>query len=400
VRSGIVLIALACVVAAAPACRPAPPVRPNLVLITVDGVRPDSLVCYRGEAALGDEACALGDPGALYEWAFATAPAGAPTAASVLTSTYPSQHGVYADPSTFLRALGPPTLAETLRDAGYSTAAFVSSPELNRSRHLDRGFDLYDDRDRATPDAEARPVGLRARAWTSGASPPWFAWVHFADVHGPLAAAGPGATDATYAQAMRRLDRQLSQLVAVLDSGDEPPGILLVGLHGQHRGGAAAPGSALALERLRVPLLWRSPRAGAGSGVGRRITRPVSAIDVAPTLLQAAGLRAPASFEGMPLPHSDGVGGAAERVLFAEHPTAVAVIQGSALAVLPRALVPPPGGPSPSGWEARYVRLPVAGGSASAGSGPPPAEHAARLADAVAGLPTRWRGEPAEAEDP
>jgi hypothetical protein len=286
-----------------------------------------------------------------------------------------------------------------LRDGRYATAAFVDSPELNRSRHLDRGFDHFEDAGRGVDGTRGGAVGLRARSWAAAAKAPWFVWVHFGEAHGPFGTDRPATFRAAYGEALRRIDRQLSQLVAVLDSSESPPGILFAGLHGQGLGDADAPlghGQALVPATIHVPLLWRSPRAGTGSGVGRRITRPVSLIDVAPTLVEAAGLHAPASFEGVPLPHSDA--GAADRpprLLFAEHPSAIAVIRGHELGVLPRAHVPAPG--ARPAWRARAGTYRLEAGTAQSGreaglrdaSGPP------SLDAAVDALPTRWRADAA-----
>jgi hypothetical protein len=128
----------------------------------------------------------------------------------------------------------------------------------------------------------------------------------------------------------------------VLDSAPAAPGILLTALHGQALGDVdGTVGHARFVEsgQVRVPLLWRSPRAGGGTTVGRRITKPVSLLDVAPTLLESAGFPAPASFEGSVLPHSDpAVPELDTRVVFAETADAVAVIRGREFALLPRAL--------------------------------------------------------------
>lgn len=395
-------LALAGLLLAVSGCGPPNTIRPNLVLITADGMRPDWLACY-GSAArdfgrdFGEEACALGERGALYELAFATAPSGAPSAASLLTSTYVSQHGVVDAPSTFLPTLGPPTLAGVLRDGGYATAAFVDSPELNRSRHLDRGFDRYEDPRRIADDPVGVAVGLRARSWAATARAPWFVWVHFGEAHGPFGTDRPAVFRAAYGEALRRIDRQLSQLVAVLDSSQSPPGILFAGLHGQGLGEADAPlghGHALVPAAIHVPLLWRSPRAGAGSGVGRRISRPVSLIDVAPTLVEAAGLRAPASFEGIPLPHSDaGAADRSPRVLFAEHPGAIAVVRGNELGVFPLADVPAPGARPALRVRAGVFRLDAGSAHARRDADAREASGLPPLDAAVASLPTRWRAD-------
>lgn len=381
------------------ACTAPDSLRPNLVLITADGLRADALGCFGARSAIGAEVCALGDAGALYEWAFAAAATGAPSAASLLTSTYPSQHAVSDDPATFLPFAGPPTVAEILRGGGYTTAAFVASPELNRSRHLDRGFDLYDDRAASATSGVLRTVGQRARAWTATAEGPWFVWVHFAEPHGPFGTDDPDAYRSAYSEAVRRLDRQLSQLIAVLDSEASPPGILLTALHGQGLGDVDRTlGHARFVEwaQIRVPLLWRSPRAGGGTAVGRRITRPVSLLDVAPTLLESAGLPIPASFEGSVLPHSDPTDADPEpRLLFAESASAVAVVRGRDFALLPRSVVPTASRPDPSPPREQFVHLanpaPRPGSPASAPTDVP--ADPAQLRAEVARLPIEWRRE-------
>jgi len=397
-------LALTLATFASTACTAPDSLRPNLVLITADGVRADALSCFGARNAIGAEVCALGDAGALYEWAFAAAATGAPSAASLLTSTYPSQHAVSDDPASFLPFAGPPTLAEVLRAGGYTTAAFVASPELNRSRHLDRGFDLYDDRAASAVAGALGTVGQRARAWTSTAKRPWFVWVHFAEPHGPFGTDDPVAYRLAYAEAVRRLDRQLSQLIAVLDSEASPPGILLTALHGQGLGdvdGTLGHARLVESAQIRVPLLWRSPRAGGGTAVGRRITRPVSLLDVAPTLLESAGLRIPSSFEGRVLPHSDPTAQDA-RLLFAESASAVAVIRGLDFALLPLAAVPTATRPDPSPPREQFTRLanpsarPVVLESPQADVPGDPS----LLRGEVVRLPREWRREDEASTDP
>lgn len=405
-RAMLVLTLAAC---ASSGCSPAASLRPNLVLITADGVRADALSCYGSTSAIGAEVCALGDAGALYEWAFAAAASGAPSATSLLTSTYPSQHRVSDDPSTFLPFAGPSTLPDVLRRGGYSTAAFVASPELNRSKHLDRGFDHYDDLASVRDPVEADSVGQRAREWTATAKQPWFVWVHFAEPHGPFGNDDPVAYQRAYADAVRHLDRQLSQLIAVLDSSPAAPGILLTALHGQALGdvdGSVGHARFVEAAQVRVPLLWRSPRAGGGTAVGRRITKPVSLLDVAPTLLESAGFPAPASFEGSVLPHSDPAASEVDtRVVFAETADAVAVIRGREFALFPRALAAPSDRSATAPPAELWLRLADPVQRIAPGAAPDPtaggADAPLALPDLrleVARLPLEWRRESASEE--
>jgi hypothetical protein len=269
---------------------------------------------------------------------------------------------------------------------------------LNRSRHLDRGFDLYDDRAATEEPGGSATVGQRARAWAATAREPWFVWVHFAEPHGPFETDDPALYRAAYGEAVRRLDRQLSQLIAVLDSDASPPGILLTALHGQGLGDVdrtLGHGRFVEWAQIRVPLIWRSPRAGGGTGVGRRIHKPVSLLDVAPTLLEAGGFPPPVSFEGSVLPHSDPATVEVDpRVFFAEGPGAIAVIDGFDFALLPRVTVSTSDRRDVAPPREQWFRMESPSERAHGSSDPPAASpplDATRLRLDVLKLPRDWR---------
>jgi arylsulfatase len=348
-------------------CGEVPPApRPNLLLISIDTLRADRLACYGGPPDVGVELCALAGRGARFEWAFATAPATAPSVASLLTARYPRSHGVSQHARSTLRE-GVPTLAEALRAAGYATAAFVSNPVLERRKRLDRGFDVYDQRmprrERNRPgyrERAARETTDAALAWARTASQPWFLWVHYQDPHGPYAPPGappprdpPGGEplplldddsgaggvpayqalpglrtregyEARYLAEIRHLDRELGRLVRGLDASQRPPLVVATADHGEALGEDGfffAHGHSVGLDQIRVPLLLRP----ADPGPPVVVATPVSLVDVAPTLLRVAGLAAPAGSEGRALPGPAPGGG---RPVFAEHGRQAAVIDG------------------------------------------------------------------------
>jgi arylsulfatase A-like enzyme len=348
-----------------------PEVPPNLLLVTVDTLRADRLACYGGEADVGVAICALADGGTRFEWAIAAAPYTAPSVASILTSAYPAYHGVSQSALSYLRDTEV-TLAEVLRAAGYQTAAFVSNPVIDRSRSLDQGFDVYDQRmrqrERNRPhyvERVGRDTTDAALAWAQvTARPPWFLWVHYQDPHGPYEPPGaaPGADDPTaarlpvnrthsghggipayqalpglftapayerrYGEEIRYLDPHVRRLVEGLDALGDPPAVLLTSDHGEAFGEDDfwfAHGHSVGLDQIRVPLLWRPPRPRAPEVV----TEPVSLLDVAPTLLRVAGLEAPEAFQGRPLPVPEAGGGkTGARRIFSEHVHRLAVIDG------------------------------------------------------------------------
>jgi len=366
----IVGMALAAALACA-GCSGEPPRHPNLLLITVDTLRADRLTCYGGPASVGLEICSLAEAGTRFEWAFSTAPSTAPSVASILTSRYPAQHRVTQNVSSYLGA-EIPTLAEALRGAGYHTAAFVSNPVLQRGRRLDRGFDRYDDemtrREHNRPyysERDARDTDDAVLAWAQAeARPPWFLWVHYQDPHGPYQPPrAPPARDAPggprlpvldndsgrggipsyqalagvfglrsyerrYLDEIRFLDRQVGRLVRGLDALGDPPSVLLTADHGEAFGEDGyyfAHGHSTGLDQIRVPLLWRPSPGRRGAGV---VPESVSLVDVAPSLLELAGLAPPEGFMGRPLPLEASAASAGKRAIFAEHERRAAVVQG------------------------------------------------------------------------
>ena len=292
------------------------PPSPNLLLITIEDVRPDDLACYEPTAEQGYALCNLAQEGGRFVWAFSPSPATGPAAASLLTGQSALQHGVTESAASFLPS-SKTTLAERLREGGYATAAFISNPELNRARNLHQGFDVY--RDRLEMDA----VAATSRNWMRHVQAPWFVWVHLSastPERGPTQAPIPEST-------LLRLDRGVAELMAALDDGTEAPGILLTSLHG--RPDPNSTDRPLALARLRVPLFWRVPSQSSGPGVGRRIRTPVSLMDVAPTLIAAAGLSTkPTEFEGSPLPYADGPK-RPDRTLMATQADSILIIHGA-----------------------------------------------------------------------
>ncbi len=299
------------------ACSGSEIARPDLVLITLGDVPVEALACHGGAEDVGRDLCSVGDYGSRFVWAFAASGAPEPAMATLLTGLPPESHGVDASAASFLRNDGE-TLAEHAQRAGYASAAFVTNPALNRSRHFDQGFDRFDDGGAPRPSSvepsspppldpsgPASTTAHRAAQWLAVAPSPFLAWVHLGEAEPASGAAPPSS-----AERLARVDRELARLIAVLDARADPPAILVTGL--------PARDAALDLEPVgtRVPMLWRPPRVGSGRGVSRVIRTPVSQIDVAPTLLRAIGLvDAAETLPGRPLPFRERRAGEAGRTL-------------------------------------------------------------------------------------
>jgi hypothetical protein len=268
---------------------PAPP-PPSLLLITSDRVGAEALPCYGGAGGAGTAVCELAERGALFLWAFSTDPGLAPAAATLLTSLPAEEHGVTRSAVTFLRS-DVWTLAGALSRAGVATAAFVSAAELNRSRNLQLGFGHYEVTAARAPETAAAATTRAFQSWLdrrSRSDGAWFAWLHYpgtaSEVRPPVPAWSIAALDGEVAAA----------LAAARSAAPDPDlGVAFTALSGEARDEAAP----LALERIRVPLLWSPP----GGVAAQRLAAPVGLLDLAPTLLRAVGATVPGELAGEPL---------------------------------------------------------------------------------------------------
>ncbi len=125
------------------AAPPAPAIKYNLLVISIDTCRADHLTCYGYNRSTSPHLDQLAKEGVLFEDATAAASWTVPSHMSMFTSLYPSVHGV----QNFNNQLGEgvPTLAQCLAKSGYATAAFITAPVLNHYFGFNRGFQLYDD---------------------------------------------------------------------------------------------------------------------------------------------------------------------------------------------------------------------------------------------------------------
>jgi arylsulfatase A-like enzyme len=304
----------------------------GLVLVTVDTLRSDHTSAYGYERDTTPTLRSIAARGALAEHAYAPSAVTAPSHASLFTARYPIAHGLVKNGLPL--AEREQTLAEVLRDQGWSTAAIVSSFVLDRKFGFAQGFEHYeDDFDPANAtlrvseweghpvaegfDRRARETTDRAVQWLEHRSPdrPFFLFVHYFDPHDPYAppaAAGSpfrprSATPreraiALYDAEIRFVDGQLGRLIEALEELGLGSSTLLVVTsdHGEGLGDHDQMFHGLNIyeEAVRVPLLFRWPgRIPAGG----RIAAPVELVDVAPTILDLLSVAHPPGFRGRSL---------------------------------------------------------------------------------------------------
>ena len=116
----------------------------HIVLISMDTTRADALSCYGNVNKTTANIDALAAEGVLFENAVAPTPLTLPSHGTMLTGTTPLYHGIH-DNICYQLDKSHVTLAEILKNKGFSTGAFIGSFMLDSQFGLDQGFDHYND---------------------------------------------------------------------------------------------------------------------------------------------------------------------------------------------------------------------------------------------------------------
>lgn len=290
----------------------------NLLLITIDTVRADHLGCYGYGRPTSPAIDELSRQGALFVNGWAHAPSTRYSMPAIATGRWPS--AITWDESIWWPRIGPRvrTMAETLKAAGYLTAAFYSFDYFAPGDHrgFERGVDLYR-ADRASlhravnGPMESRGSSSREMAddaiafFEAHQLGKFFLWVHFYDphlsyeTHPEVPAFGTARVD-LYDGEIRFTDLHVGRLLARLRELGlwERTAIVLTGDHGEGFGehGITEHGFDLYAAQTKVPLIVRVPGLAP-----RRVTVPAGHVDIAPTLLNLARGAADPGFLGRSL---------------------------------------------------------------------------------------------------
>jgi arylsulfatase A-like enzyme len=313
---------------------------PNVLLVSIDTLRPDHLGSYGYPRATSPTLDGLATEGARFTTVLSPTSWTLPAHVTLLTALPPEVHGVVEDGLRLDE--GVVTLAEVLRARGYATAGFVSGPYLDAGYGFARGFDHYDDYSAvrfsrpAVHQAHSSPrllaiVSAWLDAWDA-TSPrrPFFAFVHMWDVHydfnppppydtmfdpgytghvtgddfefGTAVHAGMDARDlahviALYDGEIAHTDAWVGRILDTLRRRhvlDETI-VVVTSDHGEEffEHGKKGHRNALYDESVRVPLFVRFP---ARIPAGTVVDRQVRLLDVAPTILALSDTPLPPPF--------------------------------------------------------------------------------------------------------
>ena len=301
----------------------------NLVLITLDCVRPDFLGCYGCPDVQTPALDRLAARGVVFEQAVTQAPNTWVSHAGLLTGLYPPLHGLRS-PYDRIDS-GVPTVASLLAEHGYRCAGFPGNDLVGSPMGFGRGFDLYfeeyavgdeggDEKGSTSANNRNRweDVLDQANGWLPRQKDPVFLWFHYLDTHhlpecdlpeyfrysrdplwqfyeGKISYADQCCIRSVLDLLLRNGRYEDTLLIVLADHGEE----LIRGMPPAHNG-------QLSEGVLRVPLILSGEHI---PWKGLRVPSLVRTADIVPTL--AAGLldlpkASPESmgdaFSGVPLP--------------------------------------------------------------------------------------------------
>lgn len=284
----------------------------DVMLISIDTLRADYLKLYDPAGIETPHLQSLANDGVLFPRVISQIPYTLPSHCTMLTGLYPVGHGVKDNVHDRLpNSIS--TLAEMFKRAKYQTAGFVGSLVLGHETGLSRGFDFYDDLFSRADVRSGDLGGVERRAGDVLASFEYwyeikrspsqaFMFVHFYDPHSPYEPppgyARSNSQQELYRGEIKYVDDVLGRLFDYLKSKGswDRTIILLTSDHGEllQEHDEIGHGFFLYQGALSVPMILRIP--GATHRGAPQDT--VELVDVAPTLLEAAGLPAEKAFQG------------------------------------------------------------------------------------------------------
>jgi arylsulfatase A-like enzyme len=311
---------------------------PNVVIFLIDTLRADRLHLYGFEKDTSPFMDQLARESVVFDACHAPAPWTLPSVVSLLTSTFPCEHGVLVDGQRLSPSLTP--LAERLQKLNYATAALVCNPFAGPTAGLERGLDIY--QFHPTWVAPSVVDDLLKKV----PSLPFFMYIHNMEPHHPYrlppwvrgtadvgpearkqllrltreyrvlsrAAGNPGGPvensgeqqqkldelnavretyEALYQDAVSMADQHLKETVEILKRRNlwNDTVFIVTADHGEEMGdhGGWLHDQSVYQELVHVPLIIHFPE---GKFAGTRVRNPVSLVDILPTIADC--IRTPA----------------------------------------------------------------------------------------------------------
>ncbi len=286
----------------------------NIVVITLDTTRADHIGAYGSTLVKTPAIDRLAGEGTRFAQAMSSAPLTLPAHSSMFTGRFPPEHGV-RDNGGFFLSPEQTTLAEMLKAKGFATGGFIAAFVLDAKWGIDQGFDEYVDdfdiserRGRSLGDIQ-RPgneVVDKALPWIDSVKDSrFFAWIHLYDPHTPYDPPEPQKSEYKghpYRGEVAFTDAQVGRVISFLEERGllDKTVVAVLGDHGESIGdhGEESHGFFIYESVTHVPFIVRAPFGKTGPRV---VADPVRIVDLAPTMLELAGVSVPAGLSGKSL---------------------------------------------------------------------------------------------------
>lgn len=287
----------------------------NVLLITIDTLRADHLGVYGYPKAETPNMDRMAQKGARFLNATSTTPLTLPSHSSIMTGTYPLEHGVRDNGGFYLDNKWN-TLAEVLQTSGMKTGGFVSAFVLDHRWGIAQGFQEYFDHFELSKFKMVSLDSVQRRGdETLKAALGWidknkesrfFAWIHFYDPHTPYDPPEPFRTDfqggpfGLYDGEISYVDNLIGRIQDYLDKNNltSTTAIVLTSDHGESLGEHQETGHGFFIydATMHVPLIIVMP--------GQQpviISDQVRTIDIYPTICAALGVASDPAVRGVSL---------------------------------------------------------------------------------------------------
>src|SRR5712692_905429 len=306
----VLLLLIACLLLTAPRGLAAGNPAPNVVVITIDTLRPDHLGCYGYKQIRTPNIDALAADGIRFERAYTSVPVTLPSHTVIFTGTYPIYSGMHDFAANKLNPTQP-TQASVLKEHGYDTGAVIGSEVLDSRFVLHHGFDFYYDHfdfnrlQASNLDEMERPGNVVADVtldWLGkNYQKKFFLWMHLYDPHYPYRPPPPYRDeykDRLYDGEIAFADAQVGRLIRFLKEKGlyRNTLIVLTGDHGESLGEheEKTHGFFIYNATLHVPIIFHLP----GRVSTKSVPNLISLADLMPTVLQVLKVAVPSQVQG------------------------------------------------------------------------------------------------------
>lgn len=301
--------------------------KPNILLITIDTLRPDRLGCYGCPRDTSPFIDSLAADGIMFRSTITPLPLTDPSHATILTSLHPVVHRVSRNSKNLDEKVE--TIAEVLKKNGYYTMGAVAVQHLSGKYNFSQGFDAFADqwdprfkdwtgkvssfngRHQRVAGSVHRDVIQMLDNYRSGhKEKPFFIWVHYYDPHYPYINR-PGVElekplvkkiFRAYDKEIRYTDEYIEKLYRYLEEKGLAGNTVtcITADHGEQFGehGVTYGHPDFYSEDTFVPLIFHGP----GIPRNKIVDQYVSSMDIAVSLLKLVGQGFERPVQGIPLP--------------------------------------------------------------------------------------------------